>query len=86
MTTPTQTTLNNHLKKFKMKKFSQKHIKIFLTIAEKGKYKPTYSDQEPATKTLINNGYIEWRYDWRGLKFTKKGKQLNLEELKQQLN
>ena len=64
-------------------KISQKHIKIFKTIKEKGFYKPTYSDQEPATQTLIKNGIIEWRTDYRGLVFTETGKYIlqDLEKL-----
>ena len=61
-----------------MKKFSKKHIAIFKAITEKGYYHPTYSDQEPATQTLLKNGIVEWRDDWRGVKFTEKGKALNL--------
>jgi hypothetical protein len=54
-----------------MKKLSKKHIEIFETIKRKGWYKPGYSDQEPATKTLLKNGIIEWRVDYRALVFTK---------------
>jgi len=56
-----------------MTKFSKKHIAIFKTITEKGKYKPTYSDREPATQTLIKNGLIDWRSDYKGLIFTELG-------------
>lgn len=55
---------------------SQKHLHIFKTISEKGYYKPTYSDQEPATKTLIKHGIAEWRTDWRGIKLTEYGKEV----------
>lgn len=55
-------------------KFSKKHIAIFKTILEKGYYKPTYSDQEPATQTLIREGIVEWRVDFRGVHFTEVGK------------
>lgn len=57
-------------------KFSKKHIEIFKTIIEKGWYKPTYSDQEPATRTLEKAGIIEWRGDFKGLKFTEAGKEI----------
>lgn len=61
-----------------MKKFnpSKKHLEIFKTIAEKGYYKPTYSDHEPATKTLEKLGIVEWRDDYRGVKLTEYGKEL----------
>ncbi len=55
---------------------SDKHLQIFKKIAEKGKYKPTYSDKEPATVTLIKKGIIDWRGDFTGLIFTEYGKQL----------
>jgi hypothetical protein len=54
---------------------SRKHIQIFKTIQNKGYYKPTYSDQEPATKTLINLGIVQWREDWRGVILTDFGKE-----------
>jgi hypothetical protein len=60
-----------------MKKFSKKHIAIFKSISEKGMYRPAYSDKEPATQTLIKNGLIDWRHDFRGLIFTEKGKELS---------
>lgn len=56
-------------------KISKKHFKIFKEINKKGYYKPTYSDQEPATKTLIKNNIIEWRSDYKGLIFTNYGKE-----------
>lgn len=55
-------------------KLSKKHIQIIKTIRDKGKYKPTYSDKEPATQTLIKKGIIEWRDDMRGLVLTELGK------------
>lgn len=58
-------------------KFSKKHIQIFKTIIEKGKYKPAYNDREPATQTLIKNGLIEWNQSYIGLVFTEKGKELS---------
>jgi hypothetical protein len=57
-------------------KLSRKHIQIINTIREKGKYRPTYSDQEPATKTLIKHGIIEWTEDMRGLVLTEAGKSI----------
>lgn len=66
-------------------KFSKKHIEIFKTILEKGKYKPTYSDKEPATQTLIKAGIIDWREDFRGLRFTEAGKAIAEAELSKQL-
>jgi len=57
-----------------MKKFSKKHIVIIKTILEKGYYKPAYSDQEPATTTLVKNGIAEWRGDYRGIVLTEEGK------------
>jgi len=59
-------------------KLSKKHRSIIQTIKEKGSYKPTYSDQEPATKTLIKHGIIEWKSDMRGLILTELGKTINL--------
>ncbi len=55
---------------------SKKHLAIFKTIIEKGFYKPSSSDQEPSTKTLINNKIVEWRDDYRGVIFTEEGKEL----------
>ncbi len=55
---------------------SKKHLAIFKKIAEKGYYKPTYSDKEPTTKTLEKKGIVEWRDDFRGLRLTKKGEEL----------
>ncbi len=52
---------------------SKKHLSILKTIIEKGCYKPTYSDQEPATKTLLKLGIVEWRTDFRGVKLTTYG-------------
>ena len=60
-------------KKFKP---SKKHLAIFKTITEKGKYKPTYSDKEPATMNLEKLGIIQWQDDFTGLIFTEQGKQL----------
>ncbi len=54
---------------------SKKHLAIFKRIAEKGYYRPTYSDQEPATLTLRKMGIIEWRRDFIGLILTDKGKE-----------
>ena len=59
-------------------KLGKKHIQIIKTIREKGKYKPTYGDQEPATKTLIKRGIIEWGEDFRGLILTEKGKLIEI--------
>ena len=55
---------------------SKKHLAIFKRIAEKGFYKPTYSDKEPATMTLEKKGIAEWRDDFRGVKLTVYGKEL----------
>lgn len=55
---------------------SRKHLQIFQKIKEKGYYKPTYSDQEPATTTLIKQGIVEWRQDFKGVEFTAYGIQL----------
>jgi len=55
---------------------SQKHLQIFRTIFEKGYYRPVYSDKEPATMTLIKNGIIDWRNDYKGLIFTDYGKKI----------
>lgn len=55
-------------------KFSSKHLAIFETISKKGYYKPVYSDQEPALKTLENLGFIEWKPDFTGVVFTEYGK------------
>jgi len=66
-------------------KISEKHRKIIRTIWEKGKYRPTYSDKEPATMTLIKHGIIEWRDDFRGLILTDFGRtitDLNISEIK----
>jgi hypothetical protein len=54
-------------------KLKWKHIQIIKTIVEKGKYKPAYSDQEPATKTLIKLGLVEWRSDFSGVSLTELG-------------
>jgi hypothetical protein len=66
-----------------MKKFSKKHIQIFKRILDKGKYKPTYNDHEPATQTLIKNGIIDWNASFSGLVFTEMGKQIANEVLSQ---
>jgi hypothetical protein len=55
---------------------SKKHLEIFKKIMEKGYYKPTYSDKEPATATLERIGIIEWRSDYKGVVFTERGKNL----------
>lgn len=55
---------------------SKKHLAIFDRIAEKGYYKPTYSDKEPATMTLEKMGIVVWREDYRGVKLTEYGKEL----------
>lgn len=55
-------------------KLTKKHFQIFDTIAEKGYYKPTYSDQEPATQKLIKEGIIDWRDDFKGVILTPYGK------------
>ncbi len=60
------------IKKFKP---SKKHLSIFAHLGKYQYYKPTYSDREPATMTLLKNGIIEWREDFRGLKLTAYGKQ-----------
>jgi len=57
-------------------KISPKHLSIFKKITEKGFYRPTYSDQEPATKTLIKHGICEWRIDFKGIELTNKGQEL----------
>lgn len=53
---------------------SKKHKAIFKRILEKGYYKPTYSDREPATQTLIKHGLVDWRGDFRGVELTEAGK------------
>lgn len=58
-----------------MKKLSKKHIYIFKRIQEKGKYKPAYSDQEPAMRTLLREGLVEWNATYSGVILTEKGKQ-----------
>lgn len=55
-------------------KLSKKHIQIFKTIKNNSFYKPTYRDHEPATTTLLKNGLIEWREDFKGVQFTEGGK------------
>ena len=57
---------------------SKKHLAIFKAISEKGYYKPTYSDQEPATQTLIKRGIAEWRDDFKGIRLTEYGKTIVL--------
>lgn len=57
-------------------KFSKKHLQIFEKIRKNGYYKPTYSDQEPATKTLMNKGIIEWKPDFKGVILTNYGTEL----------
>lgn len=56
-------------------KYSDKHRQIVKTILEKGKYKPTYSDQEPATMTLIKQNIVEWNGSFTGVILTENGKQ-----------
>lgn len=63
-------------------KFSPKHKQIIKTILEKGKYKPTYSDQEPATMTLIKLDIIEWKGDFTGLILTEFGKTITNDIIK----
>jgi len=58
----------------KIFKPSKKHLAIFKRIEDKGYYRPTYSDKEPATTTLLNKGIVEWREDYRGVKLTEYGK------------
>jgi hypothetical protein len=74
----TQTDANTVLAAGADDKFkpSKKHLAIFKTIAEKGYYKPTYSDKEPATVTLEKKGIVEWRGDYRGVILTEYGKEL----------
>lgn len=62
-------------------KLSRKHISIFETIEEQGKYKPTYSDQEPALKTLIRLGLVKWKGDFSGVIFTELGNERKTEVL-----
>jgi hypothetical protein len=64
------------LKKSIKQRYSRKHIQIFKTIFEKGKYRPTYSDQEPATKTLIRREIVKWNSDFTGVVFTEEGKKI----------
>ncbi len=52
----------------------RKHLSIFKTIKKNGYYKPSSSDQEPATVTLIKNGLVDWRSDFKGVEFTEKGR------------
>ena len=59
-------------------KLSKKGIKIIQTIREKGKYKPAYSDQEPALKTLLKLDIVKWRGDFRGVVLTELGKSINI--------
>lgn len=63
-------------------KLKRKHISIIKTIVEKGKYKSEYSDQEPATKTLIKLGLVEWKDDFSGVVLTESGKMHKDEILK----
>lgn len=58
-------------------KLSPKHKKIIQTIREKGYYKPAYSDHEPATKTLLKHGIVEWRGDFGGCLFDRKRQTTN---------
>lgn len=60
-------------------KLTKKHKQIIATCREKGYYKPTYSDQEPATKTLLKLGIVEWRGDFAGVKLTEFGRELPLD-------
>lgn len=59
-------------------KLGDKHKKIIATIREKGKYKPAYSDQEPATQTLLKLGIVEWRGDFKGVILTPFGETIDL--------
>lgn len=54
-------------------KLKWKHAQIVKKIVETGKYKPTYSDQEPATQTLIKLGLVEWKSDFSGVVLTELG-------------
>lgn len=54
-------------------KYSRKHAAIVKEIIDKGKYKPAYSDQEPATKTLEKRGIIRWKDDYSGVVLTEQG-------------
>lgn len=54
-------------------KLRRKHVEIIKTIVETGKYKPTYSDQEPATKRLIKLGLVQWKGDFSGVILTELG-------------
>lgn len=56
-------------------KLSKKHLAIFKKIGERGYYKPRYSDQEPATQTLLKKGIVEWREDFKGVRLTEYGKE-----------
>jgi hypothetical protein len=56
--------------KFKLK---WKHAQIVKKIVENGVYKPTYSDQEPATQTLIKHGLVQWKSDFSGVVLTELG-------------
>ena len=62
-------------------KLKWKHISIIKTIVAKGKYKPAYSDQEPATKTLIKLGLVEWKDDFSGVVLTQLGEKCKTEIL-----
>lgn len=57
-------------------KFSEKHKQIVKTILENGKYKPTYSDHEPATTTLIKRNIVEWNGSFTGVILTEYGKSI----------
>jgi hypothetical protein len=61
--------------------FSRKHRQIIKIIEEKGYYKPTYSDKEPATVTLEKMGIVKWRDDYRGVILTEFGKAMRDEIL-----
>lgn len=71
----------------KLTKFkpSKKHLQIFNSIAEKGFYKPRFSDQEPATKKLEKLGIVEWRNDFRGVILSEYGKSI-VEQLNKPIN
>jgi hypothetical protein len=56
--------------------YSKKHKEIVTTILMKGKYKPAYSDQEPATQTLIKKGIVEWKEDFSGVVLTEWGQKI----------
>lgn len=62
-------------------KLRRKHIEIIKTIVAEGKYKPTYSDQEPATKRLIKLGLVQWNETFTGVILTELGHKCKTEIL-----